>query len=82
MEAVETKIANNPILNISAPDGNPPLPIFIIILYNYNHSRYRAPECLLTDGYYNEKMDIWGAGCVMFENLTSTPLFPGKNELD
>lgn len=20
---------------------------------------YRAPECLLTDGYYNYKMDMW-----------------------
>jgi len=43
---------------------------------------YRAPECLMTDGYYDSKMDIWGAGCVMFEILTLVPLFPGKNELD
>jgi len=27
---------------------------------------YRAPECLLTDGYYSYKMDIWGLGCVFF----------------
>mmetsp|Transcript_10571 Transcript_10571/g.20355 ORF Transcript_10571/g.20355 Transcript_10571/m.20355 type:complete len:397 (-) Transcript_10571:1616-2806(-) len=43
---------------------------------------YRAPECLLTDGYYNYKMDIWGVGCVFFEVLALFPLFPGKNELD
>jgi len=43
---------------------------------------YRAPECLLTDGYYNYKMDIWGVGCVMFEVLSLRPLFPGTNELD
>eukprot|EP01018_Ginkgo_biloba_P012360 Gb_28121 [translate_table: standard] len=43
---------------------------------------YRAPECLLTDGYYNYKMDMWGAGCVFFEILTLFPLFPGNNELD
>ena len=43
---------------------------------------YRAPECLLTDGYYNYKMDIWGAGCVMFEVMSLTPLFPGNDELD
>jgi len=43
---------------------------------------YRSPECLMTDGYYDSKMDIWGAGCVMFEILTLVPLFPGKNELD
>jgi len=43
---------------------------------------YRPPECLLTDGYYNHKMDYWGIGCVFFEILTLTPLFPGTNELD
>ena len=43
---------------------------------------YRAPECLLTDGYYNFKMDIWGLGCVFFEMLTLCPLFPGDNEID
>eukprot|EP00762_Andalucia_godoyi_P008242 ANDGO_02980.mRNA.1 putative serine/threonine-protein kinase DDB_G0268078 len=43
---------------------------------------YRAPECLLTDGYYNYKMDMWGVGCVFFEILSLYPLFPGTNELD
>ncbi|CAF2950092.1 unnamed protein product [Rotaria sp. Silwood2] len=43
---------------------------------------YRAPECLLTDGYYRNQMDIWSAGCVMFEIITLRPLFPGTNELD
>jgi len=43
---------------------------------------YRSPECLLTDGYYNYKMDIWGTGCVFFEMLSLFPLFPGNNEKD
>eukprot|EP01112_Ceratiomyxa_fruticulosa_P011724 TRINITY_DN3203_c0_g1_i2.p1 TRINITY_DN3203_c0_g1~~TRINITY_DN3203_c0_g1_i2.p1 ORF type:complete len:511 (-),score=85.64 TRINITY_DN3203_c0_g1_i2:3-1535(-) len=43
---------------------------------------YRAPECLLTDGYYTYKMDIWGVGCVFFEVMSLFPLFPGTNELD
>jgi renal tumor antigen len=43
---------------------------------------YRAPECLLTDGYYSYKMDLWGTGCVWFEILGLFPLFPGTNELD
>ncbi|KAK7200931.1 mitogen-activated protein kinase [Novymonas esmeraldas] len=43
---------------------------------------YRAPECLLTDGYYNYKMDLWSAGCVFFEIIALFPLFPGSNELD
>ena len=43
---------------------------------------YRSPECLMTDGYYDYKMDIWGAGCVLFEVLSLYPLFQGSNELD
>ncbi|UJR09974.1 hypothetical protein I4U23_014198 [Adineta vaga] len=43
---------------------------------------YRAPECLLTDGYYRSQMDIWSAGCVMYEIITLKPLFPGSNEID
>ncbi|XP_072283962.1 MAPK/MAK/MRK overlapping kinase [Pyxicephalus adspersus] len=43
---------------------------------------YRAPECLLTDGHYTYKMDIWSAGCVFFEICRLHPLFPGSNELD
>jgi len=43
---------------------------------------YRAPECLLTDGYYDYKMDVWSVGCVYFEISTLKPLFPGQNEID
>ena len=43
---------------------------------------YRAPECLMTDGYYDAKMDLWGVGAVMFEIISLFPLFPGENELD
>ncbi|XP_061700931.1 MAPK/MAK/MRK overlapping kinase-like [Syngnathoides biaculeatus] len=43
---------------------------------------YRAPECLLTEGYYSLKMDIWSAGCVFFEIMSLNPLFPGAHGLD
>lgn len=43
---------------------------------------YRAPECLLTSGYYGPKMDVWALGCCFYEFLTLCPLFPGDNELD
>lgn len=43
---------------------------------------YRSPECLLCDGIYNYKMDMWGGGCVLYEIISKVPLFPGSNELD
>ncbi|NXJ65858.1 MOK kinase, partial [Rostratula benghalensis] len=43
---------------------------------------YRAPECLLTNGYYSYKIDMWSAGCVFYELTSFQPLFPGSNELD
>jgi len=43
---------------------------------------YRAPECLLTDGEYGAEVDIWGAGCVIFEIIALNPLFPGADEID
>ena len=56
--------------------GKPPFTEYISTRW------YRSPECLLTDGYYNYKMDIWGLGCVYFEILTLIPLFPGDDEID
>ncbi|KAL3783230.1 hypothetical protein ACHAW5_005565 [Stephanodiscus triporus] len=43
---------------------------------------YRPPECLLTCGMYGKEMDIWGAGCIMFELSALYPLFPGSDEAD
>jgi len=43
---------------------------------------YRSPECLLTEGHYGAPMDIWGAGCVLFEITALFPLFPGADEVD
>lgn len=67
--------------------SKPPLTVSIeqsnALLQEYISTRwYRAPECLLTDGYYGYKMDIWGVGCVFFEVLALFPIFPGNNELD
>lgn len=43
---------------------------------------YRAPECILTSGSYQKEVDIWAIGCILYELLTTRPLFPGKNEID
>lgn len=56
---------------------------FSISIYRYISTRwYRAPECLLTNGYYGAKMDIWACGCCFYEMLTLQPLFPGGDEID
>lgn len=43
---------------------------------------YRAPETMLTWKRYNEKVDIWSAGCIFAEIMLGRPLFPGKNHVD
>ena len=41
---------------------------------------YRAPELILGKKDYNEKIDIFAAGCIIGELFTLLPLFPGKTE--
>lgn len=43
---------------------------------------YRAPELLLQDRAYTCAVDIWAAGCIFTELITTKPLFPGNNEVD
>ncbi|KAH0793975.1 CMGC family protein kinase [Histomonas meleagridis] len=43
---------------------------------------YRAPECILTSGSYGPEVDEWAVGCMLYELLTTRPLFPGKHEID
>lgn len=42
---------------------------------------YRAPEVLFGSQYYDEKIDIWSAGCVVIEVLTSYPLFISEDDI-
>lgn len=37
-------------------------------------SWYRAPEVCNEDGYYNEKMDVWSMGCILYEIVKKEPL--------
>jgi serine/threonine protein kinase len=53
---------------------------------------YRAPELILASNKYDDKIDIWGktisvyvnyfiaVGCILFELMTRTPMFPGDSE--
>jgi serine/threonine protein kinase len=41
---------------------------------------YRAPELLLGINSYDEKIDVFAAGCIMAELFTLNPIFPGKTE--
>ncbi|XP_054682110.1 LOW QUALITY PROTEIN: MAPK/MAK/MRK overlapping kinase [Grus americana] len=43
---------------------------------------YQGPECLLTNGDYHYKIDMWSAGCVLCEITSFFSLFPGCTELD
>ncbi|KAI3635082.1 hypothetical protein MIR68_006648 [Amoeboaphelidium protococcarum] len=40
---------------------------------------YRAPELLLSYKYYTEAIDLWALGCIIFELVYRTPLFPGND---
>ena len=41
---------------------------------------YRAPELILGSNEYDCSIDIWSTGCILFELITRTPLFPGDAE--
>ncbi|KAJ5549354.1 mitogen-activated protein kinase Hog1 [Penicillium frequentans] len=43
---------------------------------------YRAPEIMLNWQEYSEKVDIWGAACILAEMLRGTPLFPANSHAD
>ena len=47
----------------------------------YIVSRYfRGPELILGTTKYDLGIDAWAAGCILFELLSRTPLFPGEEE--
>lgn len=50
--------------------------------HTYIQSRYyRSPEIVLGLGYDNS-IDMWSLGCILYEMDTAQPLFPVKNEQD
>lgn len=43
---------------------------------------YRAPEVMLCPKEYTIKIDIWAAGCCLYEVLVGEPLFVGESYLE
>ncbi|XP_075774577.1 cyclin-dependent kinase 20 isoform X1 [Pelodiscus sinensis] len=43
---------------------------------------YRAPELLYGARKYDEGVDLWAVGCIFAELLSSSPLFPGENDIE
>jgi serine/threonine protein kinase len=43
---------------------------------------YRAPEILLTNGFYGKPSDVWAIGCIFAELLMLKPIFAGECEVD
>lgn len=41
---------------------------------------YRAPELIMGSNLYDLSIDIWAAGCILFELVSRQPLFPGEHE--
>jgi glycogen synthase kinase 3 beta len=41
---------------------------------------YRAPELILACNKYDYSIDIWATGCILFELMMKTPMFPGEAE--
>lgn len=41
---------------------------------------YRAPELVLGSLTYGLEVDVWAAGCILFELLARTTLFPASRE--
>jgi serine/threonine protein kinase len=44
-------------------------------------NQYAPLDCLLGMEKYNEKMDIWGAGCILGQMLKGSVLFDGDSQL-
>lgn len=64
-------VGSSKILDMSQASMNTP---YVVSRY------YRAPELILACNKYDFSIDIWATGCILFELLTKTPMFPGEAE--
>lgn len=68
------KIADFGLAKVIKKPSNRFMTIIVVTLW------YRAPEILLGNYYYDEKIDVWSVGCILYEIMTGKPLFPSENE--
>merc|ERR1712087_534628 len=58
---------------------------FTVPIPKYTHEVvtvwYRPPEILLGSQLYSIPVDLWGAGCILAEMASGSPLFPGDSEI-
>ena len=64
-------VGSSKILDMSSSHMNTP---YVVSRY------YRAPELILACNKYDHSIDVWAVGCILFELLTKTPMFPGDAE--
>jgi glycogen synthase kinase 3 beta len=64
-------VGSSKILDMSRSHMNTP---YVVSRY------YRAPELILACNKYDFSIDIWAVGCIIFELITKTPMFPGDAE--
>ena len=64
-------VGSSKILDTKEPFMNTP---YVVSRY------YRAPELILAINKYDTSIDVWATGCIIFELITRTPLFPGDAE--
>lgn len=77
---------------LPSPAHPPPLPRypqtltafcpFGLVLSSLRPRRYRSPELLLGEAYYTPKVDVWSAGCIVYEMAKWRPVFPGDSAID
>ncbi|ETO07515.1 mitogen-activated protein kinase 6 [Reticulomyxa filosa] len=55
---------------------------YVTNIQSQKKKRYRAPEVICSSRQYDEKVDLWSAGCIMAELYYRKPLFRGTNHID
>ena len=64
-------VGSSKVLDTSSQSINTP---YVVSRY------YRAPELILACHKYDFSIDIWATGCILFELILKTAMFPGDSE--